>query len=74
MCSVCKANPNYLNQTLPAPNTNEKRSVTLYLCEDFAKKLFTRNLPLYKDMDDLDKPPRAFDDCGYIYQTEQADA
>jgi hypothetical protein len=76
MCSVCQANQPWVTETnktfTGTFDATKDRSVTLYLCEDFAKKLFSRSERDYKQAD-LSKPPTAFDKCGYYYLSEEAD-
>ena len=69
MCSVCEPNPSYIVEKQPSDPAGS-RTVTLYLCEDFAVKLFTRSNDKYSSFSDLTKPPQAFDDCGYLYLSE----
>ena len=47
MCSVCKAQQPYITETnktfTDTFDATKDRAVTLFLCEDFAKKLFSRS-------------------------------
>jgi hypothetical protein len=68
LCSQCKSKQPYIGVTTFADDAdgNTQKGINLYICDNFAKQLYSKSNDTIAAKIDLESPTTVFDSCGYL--------